>query len=93
MGASTSTIVFSCRSNFAPSSIILRATSSVTRPSAIKCALRISTRGFPRESNTSYALKRVFGGLGMSKIFKSNLPLFLLVLFYFSSHDRWLLEL
>jgi len=70
MGASTSIIVFSCRNNFAPSSIILRATSSVTRPSAIKCALRISTRGFPRESNTSYALKRVFGGHGMSIIFQ-----------------------
>lgn len=65
-------MVFSCLNSFAPSSIIFRATSSVTRPSAIKCALRISTRGFPRESNTSYALKRVFGGHGMSNILRKK---------------------
>ncbi len=53
IGASTSIMVFSCRNSFAPSSIILSATSSVTRPSDIKCVFNISTRGFPRESNTS----------------------------------------
>ncbi len=94
MGASTSIIVFSCRNNFAPSSIILRATSSVTRPSAIKCVLRISTRGFPRESNTSYALKRVFGGHGMSIIFQiKSFYSFSSKHFYFSSHDQNLLEI
>lgn len=67
IGASTSTMVFSCRNNFAPSSMIFNATSSVTRPSAMKCALRTSTRGLPRESNTSYALKRTCGGHGMSR--------------------------
>lgn len=67
IGASTSTMVFSCRNNLAPSSMIFNATSSVTRPSAMKCVLRTSTRGLPRESNTSYALKRTFGGHGMSR--------------------------
>ena len=57
-GASMSIIVFSCLNKAAPSFIILRAVSSVTRPSRIKCCLRTSGLGFPLESNTSLMLRR-----------------------------------
>lgn len=68
MGASTSIIVFSCRSNLPPSSMIFNATSSVTRPSFMKWVFKRSTRGFPRASKTSCAVKRVPGGDGMARI-------------------------
>ena len=59
-----SIMVFSCRSKAAPSLISLRATSSVTRPSRMKCCLRTSGRGFPLGSNTSLMVSRWLGGKG-----------------------------
>lgn len=66
-GASISIIVFSCRKSAAPSFIILRATSSVTLPSNMKCCLKTSGRGLPLESNTSLMVSLWLGGNGTPK--------------------------
>lgn len=63
-GASISSKFFSWRRIEAPSVIILKATLSSSLPSFIRCAFRISTRGFPSLSNTSFAVSRWLGGNG-----------------------------
>ena len=61
-GASTSIIVFSCLMMAAPSLMILSATSSDTRPSAMKCCFSTSCRGLPFASNTSLIVSLFAGG-------------------------------
>jgi len=67
-GASMSIIVFSDRSNVAPSLIIRRAAASSIRPSSMKCCFRTSGRGFAvRVSNTSVVVSLWLGGNGTPK--------------------------
>lgn len=61
-GASISTRVFSCLIMAAPSLTILRATSSVTLPSAMKCCFKTSGLGRPLASNTSLMISLLLGG-------------------------------
>lgn len=58
---------FSWRRIEAPSVIILKATLSSSLPSFIRCAFKISTRGFPSLSNTSLAVSRWLGGNGTAE--------------------------
>ena len=67
-GASMSSMVLSCRNNAAPSLIIRRATSSVTRPSRMKCCLSMSGFGFAFVSNTSWIVSLWLGGNGTAEI-------------------------
>lgn len=64
--------VFSCRRIEAPSVIILNATVSSSLPSFMRCAFKISTRGFPSLSNTSFAVSRWLGGMAQLKEKKSK---------------------
>jgi len=63
-GASISIIVFSWRMIAAPSFIIRKATSSETRPSAMKCSFNISGLGLPLASKTSLIDSLLVGGNG-----------------------------
>jgi len=68
MGASTSSMVFSCLSSAVPSLMMRSATCSSSRPSFTKCSLRISGRGLLlRLSYTSSAFSLLDGGNGTAE--------------------------
>ena len=71
-GASMSIMVFSCRRSAAPSLMIRNATSSVTRPSRMKCCFRTSGLGLPLASKASLIVTLWLGGNGTAESEKEN---------------------
>ena len=71
-GASMSIMVFSCRRSAAPSLMIRNATSSVTRPSRMKCCFRTSGLGLPLASKASLIVTLWLGGNGTAESKKEN---------------------